>query len=223
MEKKIEILRRENQIISKWSGGSTTELAIYPKESKYIDRNFDWRISTAIVEAQKTTFTNLPEYERHLMLLNGEMKLEHKNNHSTILVPFEKDVFSGSWSTESTGKGTDFNLMLNKNWRGRLEELSLKSQQVIVIDVSNNEKKSDFLGVYCYNGQINLEFEDDKRRVLREKDFAMMPIHKNFKLTIRAECESNIVLTRVKKLCFAIIDLCKNIEKLLNILIYFSI
>ena len=44
--------------ISTWSGGQTTQLFLSPKEGSYPDRTFDFRLSTATVEVEKSDFTD---------------------------------------------------------------------------------------------------------------------------------------------------------------------
>ena len=36
--------------VSHWSGGQTAEIALWPPQSSYADRNFLWRLSSATVE-----------------------------------------------------------------------------------------------------------------------------------------------------------------------------
>ena len=52
--------------ISTWSGGQTTQLFLSPKEGSYPDRTFDFRLSTATVEVEKSDFTDLTGYHRIL-------------------------------------------------------------------------------------------------------------------------------------------------------------
>ena len=42
-------LRREDYVTSRWSGGSTTQIAIAPEGALYADRSFLWRLSSATV------------------------------------------------------------------------------------------------------------------------------------------------------------------------------
>ncbi|MGE7596362.1 HutD/Ves family protein [Peribacillus frigoritolerans] len=108
----LKIIRKSEQITSLWSGGKTTQLAIYPEEADYSKRDFKWRISTAEVEVEESLFTHLPGIQRIIMILDGEMSLQHKGKPSMHLSPFEQDRFDGGWTTRSIGKVTDFNLML---------------------------------------------------------------------------------------------------------------
>jgi hypothetical protein len=116
----IEILRRTRQVTGVWSGGTTTQLAIWPPEADYKSRDFKWRISTARVEQEESVFTPLPGFQRHLMLLKGSIRLEHENHGEVTLNAFEQSDFDGSWRTVSKGKCTDFNLMLAEGYAGKI-------------------------------------------------------------------------------------------------------
>ena len=49
--------RQEQFVVSQWTGGKTTQLAISPKEAVYADREFLWRLSSATVELEESDFT----------------------------------------------------------------------------------------------------------------------------------------------------------------------
>lgn len=112
MDFSFRIIRKKNQLKTLWSGGSTTQLAIYPEDADYGKRNFTWRVSTAKVEVEKSEFTSLPGISRIIMPLEGTLHLMHEGHHEAFLKPFEQDTFSGDWKTTCIGKATDFNLML---------------------------------------------------------------------------------------------------------------
>jgi len=125
-----KLIPKTAQKTSAWSGGTTTELAIYPEGSSYAARNFQWRLSTAVVTAAESTFTALPDWHRLLMVLAGSMQLTHAGHHQVTLRPYEQDSFSGSWSTQCVGTGQDFNLMLAAGWQGFLEAISLADGEI---------------------------------------------------------------------------------------------
>jgi environmental stress-induced protein Ves len=104
-----------------WASGTSTEIFIYPADSNFTERNFLFRISTATVEAEESTFTFFEGITRHLMILKGELDLIHEGRYSKHLKPFDQDQFSGEWKTRSKGKVTDFNLMLKGGSSGSLK------------------------------------------------------------------------------------------------------
>ena len=172
----VEIIRKEEQITSTWPGGTTTQLAIYPKTSDYKARNFMWRLSSARVDADESTFTSMPEIWRHIMIIDGEMRLLHEGHHSVLLRPFEQDSFSGGWATKSIGRARDFNLMLGQGCKGELEAMFIGKEMKMetaarpaAIDFAN---RTD--GFYCPTGSINVVINEGKTYILNEGDLMLL-------------------------------------------------
>lgn len=105
-----------------WSGGTTTELFLYPKGKSYKDRTFEARISSATVDLPKSTYTSLPGVDRFLSPLENPFTLSHPgtNLKTTHLQPFEVYAFSGDLPTECEGTGRDFNLMVRGGMAGTM-------------------------------------------------------------------------------------------------------
>lgn len=139
MSYNIEIIKKHQQKTSKWTGGTTNEIYIYPVESLYGERNFKWRISSAKIEEEHSTFTSLPGISRLIMVIEGKLLLKHEGHHNAELSPFEQDSFSGEWTTISSGKVIDFNLMLTQGYKGSLESISFYKGEVKDISLHNNE------------------------------------------------------------------------------------
>lgn len=160
----MQLTSYAQQKISTWSGGTTTELFIYPEEAEYSERNFDFRISTATVEVEESNFTQLPGYKRILMILNGELFIEHKNQHNKILQQYESDEFFGDWETKAKGKVIDFNLMMKEGWNGSLS--------VDAISADSNKSylynESKFFGLYLLEGSLLAN-----NQLLNQKDFLL--------------------------------------------------
>jgi len=109
-----------------WSGGTTTQLLIAPEDAHYAARDFLWRVSSATVERDKSDFTALPDYERRIATLRGEITLMHNGGAPIRLRPYEVHAFSGADRTHSIGRCTDFNLMLRRGKaEGTMEALLL--------------------------------------------------------------------------------------------------
>ena len=100
--------------VSKWSGGETIELFISPEEADFKSGDYDLRISVATVNLQESVYTKLPGVWRTLMLLEGNLELNHEGHHTSVLKPFEQDSFSGEWTTHSKGVVKNFNVMTKK-------------------------------------------------------------------------------------------------------------
>lgn len=110
----MRYLRPADYTVSDWSGGRTVQLSIGPEGEQYADRKFLWRISSATVELETSEFTALPDYERLIAPIRGEMILSHNGGEEILLRPFDVHRFDGADLTVSKGKCTDFNLMLRK-------------------------------------------------------------------------------------------------------------
>lgn len=106
----------EDYRVSRWSGGETREILIYPPHADYQARDFDVRLSTATVNTLRSTFTPLPHFQRFLSVLDHEITLTHQEKtgvRRVHLAPFQQDYFSGDVATLSEGRCRDFNLMLS--------------------------------------------------------------------------------------------------------------
>jgi uncharacterized protein len=157
----INLITKEQQKTSTWSGGTTTQIAIYPPESKYEDRDFLWRLSTAIVEVEESNFTKLAGFDRHLMVLEGQLELIHKEQHTAVLKQYEQDSFKGGWETISFGKARDFNLMLKEGAKGRLEHYKCNVGQELKIELEAENKRQSFFACYCHKGQLSLRAKEE--------------------------------------------------------------
>jgi len=157
---KVNLTHKGKQKVSKWSGGTTTELALYPADSSYQERNFKWRISTATVDDAKSTFTSLPAYNRIIMPLRGDsLLLKHAHHYNKVLHPLETDTFHGSWTTTSEGKVQDFNLMFADDCGGFIHGYSLKGTLTIDTDAASlaGSGKLVTTSLYILGGPVKVE------------------------------------------------------------------
>jgi len=164
---KNKIIRKNQFITSTWSGGTTTELYIYPEDAKYSDRNFKWRLSSAKVEVEESEFTHLPGISRIIMIIDGELILEHEGHHKAILKPFEQDSFMGDWTTKSFGKVTDFNLMMAEGCSGKLEAIMLKGNECTHISLKETKGKSEYItnAFYTVSGYVSFTIGNNKTNI----------------------------------------------------------
>ncbi|MDR1048301.1 MAG: HutD family protein, partial [Synergistaceae bacterium] len=63
---KHDVKKRASLRVAAWSGGSTTELFIYPGDADLAKRNFELRVSSATVEAEESLFSSFAGYVRHI-------------------------------------------------------------------------------------------------------------------------------------------------------------
>ena len=190
----MKIIRKSEQITSAWSGGTTTQLFIYPENASYQERNFLFRISTATVEIEESVFTKLPGISRQIMILDGTLKLEHTGRYTKILHKFETDYFDGNWETKGYGKVTDFNLMTNGKVQGSLIGKSLKKNESIQFQTINS---GNLLGFYVVKGILEIK-TDLETLNLNDNDFLFLDLIRNSnKVELKANEVSEIVVTEI--------------------------
>jgi len=141
---------------SKWSGGTTTQIAILPRDANYADRDFLWRISSATVDLEESDFTPLPDYQRWISTRQGVLTLSQNGGTRIRLNPYEVFSFDGADSTHSWGSCTDFNLMLRKGkTEGKLSVLKLSEDESFNFELIPKWRHTDFI-VYCAEGSIEI-------------------------------------------------------------------
>jgi uncharacterized protein len=135
----IRIIKKHELQSSRWIGGTTTELFIFPKSASYKQMDFDFRMSTATIEVDNSIFSSLKGVQRTLMVLAGTLELIHKNQHAIILKPFQQDTFMGDWETISRGQAVDFNLMVrDPELSGNVQGISIEQNGSITLDAEKH-------------------------------------------------------------------------------------
>ncbi|MCH7323286.1 HutD family protein [Solibacillus sp. MA9] len=203
MSYSIQLIRKNEQTTNEWSGGFTTQLAIYPEDADYKERNFKWRISSAIVELEESVFTSLPDINRLIMVIDGEMTLKHEGHHHVHLKPFEQDRFSGGWTTRSFGKVRDFNLMLSEGCNGDLEAITVeKGGYHETVNPNNPIGRQIAEAFYCITGPLQITIDDQEAIDVEEGDLLLLnsePSETSISIKIinKAEAEANVIRASV--------------------------
>lgn len=133
----MKILTETDFLITDWTGGTTTQLFISPQGTTLSERNFDWRISSALVETETSDFTIFDGYERILIPLKGKLEMEHQTPNGVIqqnVSEFQLARFSGSWPTKAKGKLTDFNLIFKPNYHPKVHVTHYSEEKDGVIE-----------------------------------------------------------------------------------------
>lgn len=171
----FEIRKKAECKTSVWSGGETTEFLIYPPDASYERREFLFRISSAVVRDQTSTFTALPNTKRILLVLDGKLRLQSNGHTGTWLHPGDQESFSGDWDTSSEGMATDYNLMMKGDTSGTIQDVTLAAGGKETIRIHPKEGYTCIYCLYCFSGQLVIH-NDDERQELDEKDFGVMKL-----------------------------------------------
>ena len=187
------ILTAENYKTMLWSGGKTTQLYIYPPTANYEERDFDFRLSTAKVETEKSDFTSLPGVSRKIMVLEGEMLIHHENHHCKKLNKFEMDKFEGDWKTSSKGKCSDFNLMTRNETFGELLSVEIKKNKYFNFSL---KEIWNWLFVYAFDGKISIEI-DTKTQLLNRSDLLIISKAHSQNIRFQGIENSQLIFTKI--------------------------
>lgn len=176
-----------------WSGGTSTQLYIYPETADYGLRNFDFRLSTAKVEVEKSDFTSLSGVSRKIMILDGQIEISHKNHYNKKLKEFDVDEFEGDWQTSSVGICTDFNLMTQGKTKGELSSFALLKEQIRDFTITDKQTK---IFIYLYSGEIVFTNEGNNF-ILDQGELLILenPIMNNLKF--KANKDSRLIISKI--------------------------
>ncbi|WP_321320498.1 HutD family protein [Labilibaculum sp.] len=176
-----------------WTGGTSTQLYIYPPTSDYQQRDFDFRLSTATVEVEESDFTSLPGVSRKIMILDGAIEIIHENRYSKKLGKFDTDSFEGDWKTSSIGKCIDFNLMTHGTSKGEIKALSIEKKQIVNLPL---EKETDFLIGYIFSGEISLTI-NQKIHQLQQGNLLVITQFGSANLQLTGMENSEIIISKI--------------------------
>jgi environmental stress-induced protein Ves len=182
------IIRKQDLIANRWSGGTTTELFIFPPEADYLKRDFDVRISTATVETERSEFSDLTGYHRLLIVLAGELTMEHQialDTKSTHLLPLQPAFFLGEWKTIGYGKVTDFNVIYKPKYHVSAEIIHFHEHEELVL----TSAEATFF-IWTTEGELITDSGNCKAEEL-------YVLEANTSQTIRATVNSTIILVKI--------------------------
>lgn len=200
MEFNLLPIRPEQFVVSQWSGGKTTQLAISPKDAVYADREFLWRLSSATVELEESDFTPLPDYNRLISVLDGEMRLDHGGAEQIHLQPYTVYSFDGGVPTHSEGRCVDFNLMLRKDrCCGSLQALCAQqpgSMSLTPVVQSPVNYPNCTLAIFCGSGGATVSV-GERSAVLKAQEMALLEYVNNQPVDLAWTAESRLMLAQI--------------------------
>ncbi len=167
------LCREENYHISSWTGGQTKELAIFPEISRYLERNFIWRLSSATIEQEESVFSQIPDYDRVIMVLDGEVVLSYEGERVARLKSLEQDRFDGAWKTKSFGKITDYNLMVRKGNEGFLDLINPTAEKSDLTSTYETALPKTTHALYCKDGYLLVSCNEQTQMVSAGQLFVM--------------------------------------------------
>lgn len=159
---KEKTIKKEDFITTKWEGGKTTQLAIYPEEAIFSEKDFLWRISSASFTKLESTFSDFSGYQRYILPLEGKLNLYHDGLYNRELEKYQVDYFDGSWNTlsQNTSDCIDYNFIIKSGNQGKMQilkegdEYLLKESAIItvfsmddfILDINDGKGKRNIEG-----------------------------------------------------------------------------
>ena len=155
------LLTQDQYLTTLWSGGTTTQMAIAPEGAVYADRDFLWRFSSARVELEHSDFTALPDYNRLISVLDGDLDMMVNGGERFKLAPLSVCSFDGGVPVESWGQCTDYNLMLRKGAaQGSAQSLRLEAGSALKWTAAvpaPQEYPNCAIAIYCVKGAVEVD------------------------------------------------------------------
>ncbi|MDN5352860.1 MAG: uncharacterized protein PWQ12_1781 [Clostridiales bacterium] len=166
----IQMIEPARQNVSSWAHGESTELYLFPESGSFEARKFLWRVSTATVASDQSTFSVLYGVKRWLMPIDGPLLLKHMHNQQSLyeinLKPFEAHCFRGDWETLGFGMTRDFNLLLKAGAYGMIKHVSMYSKEMKTLGEVFPEAFDERLplldrrltvGIYALDGELSVQ------------------------------------------------------------------
>lgn len=117
--------------VSKWTGGETRQLAIYPLSATVSAQDFQWRLSSATV-LQDGAFTQFPNHQRLLALRQGAgFTLQVDAQQQQVRSLLQVLRFAGSAQSHArlmAGAIVDINLMVDATTQANLWSASCTTE-----------------------------------------------------------------------------------------------
>lgn len=109
----IEVRNTRDLPEIKWSGGVTKELLRVEFLNSDTPKDYELRVSTAIIEAGESNFSDFTGYNRALVILEGDVELSHSMREYFSLNRDMVHYFNGGIVTKSRCSDTviDFNVI----------------------------------------------------------------------------------------------------------------
>lgn len=128
-----KIISAESFKKTNWSGGETTQLAIYPEDSIFSEKDFLFRISSATFTSTESQFSDFSGYQRYILPLEGSLSLKHEGLYSRKLDSYEAEYFDGSWTTfsQNTLDCRDYNFIVKSGYAAKMKILKSPDQYKI--------------------------------------------------------------------------------------------
>lgn len=193
----LDIIDVSSQQVTEWAGGSTRQLCIFPADSSLAARNFQWRFSTADVNASGA-FSDFSGYQRYLAIRSGRgLRLKVDAHQMQLETPNYVAVFGGHAATSGElldGPVRDINLIVRLDEAGKaLADTELLPLTLDTAPLVISRARPRLWLVYADVTRVTVQV-GDSRRVLEQGAVARFVASE---FTLAAEHHSSCVVASV--------------------------
>lgn len=189
---KEKIIKKEDFLTTKWAGGETTQLAIYPEDAIFSEKDFLWRVSSATFTSTESKFSDFSGYQRYILPLEGKLSLFHERLYNRELEKYEVEYFDGSWSTfsENTLDCRDYNFIVKNGSSAKMQILKTGDEHLL--------KDSEIVTIFSMNDfVVNLVDKEETRNI---EGFSLFILETDKEETISISSASTpVIITIIKK------------------------
>ena len=155
------IYRKNEYKQSGWAGGVQEEIAVFPAGASYLRRDFIWRLGLWHAEKEEALLPRLEDYERTVLILEGEAVLGYEGQRVARMKSLEQDRFEGRWKTRvygaASGAISAFDLSVRQGAEGYID-LIFPQETAADCPVSEHEAGSlAACALFCYEGYAVIE------------------------------------------------------------------
>lgn len=166
---KEKIISKKDFITYKWSGGETVQLAIYPEDANFKNKDFSWKISSANFTSTQSKFCDFTGYQRYILPIEGSLTLQHERLYNRELNKYEVEYFDGSWSTFSK------NSIDCRNYNFMVKNGSLANMQILKEGHDYLMKESEMVSLFSTDDfLISLKDQDGSEREKSIHGFSLL-------------------------------------------------
>lgn len=156
-----------------WQGGSIRQMKIFPPDGDYGSHRFLWYIDSASIAQERSDFTPLPGYDRWLLTLDREIRLDGVAPEPLSLPPLQSLFFDGEAPVSSQGQTRDFNLLLRRGrCSGTMSSAILSGGQSVQFPRLCSQEFSRYCGLFlCVRGAVRFRTSGGQTGTLAQDQF----------------------------------------------------
>lgn len=151
------IYKEEDFSITSSPAGAVRQLAVFPEHPR---QNFIWSLGIQEIQQEEASLSRMPEYDRSLLVLEGDVILAYEGQRVARLKELEQDRFDGGFSAKSFGRAQMYDLLVRKGAAGYLDVLKLTKENRVPEREDPEGRGCVCQAFYCREGYGVISFAE---------------------------------------------------------------